>query len=68
MSGNVTALSCSNRLRGGDLHRYSYTEIYIDRARQRLLNPAIDWQLSYIIIIISCLSESHCAETIIKLL
>lgn len=65
MSGNVTALSYSKKtLRGVDLHRYSYTEIYIDEAPQHLLNPA--GQL--LCIIISCLSESHCAETIIKLL
>lgn len=50
MSGNVTSLSCSEG-GGGDLHGYSYTEIYIEEAQQHLLNPA--GQLLYIII--SCL-------------
>lgn len=49
---------------GAELHRYSYTEIYINESHQSVLNSA--GQLLYIIIYY--LSERYCAETMIKLL
>lgn len=54
--GNVEQRDCFVLLdktrKGGDVHRYSYTEIQTDEAYQRLLNPA-----GKALYIIDCLSK-----------